>query len=342
MQKKKKSGKAGKIILALLCILLALVLVGMLAGMMLWERLLSGIQRVEGTVETLPPDVIASIENETDPIDENYTGDEIDPTEITWSTVPAETIGKEDHLINILLIGQDRRPGQGRQRSDSMILCTINKEKKTLMMTSFQRDTYVQIPGYQDNKMNAAYAFGGMPLLNKTLAVNFGVHVDGNVEVDFSGFKEIIDIMGGVRINLTKAEANWINRYGKYSVHAGENLLNGEEALNYARIRKLDNDFGRTNRQRKVLTQLLNQSRELDLAQFTVLLNKIMSIITTDMTNAQITGYALELFPLLKDLTITTQHIPAEGTYRNGWVRKMFVLLADMDKNRQILEETLR
>lgn len=341
MKKKKSSGKAGKIILTLLCILLALVLVVMVGGMMLWERILSGIQRVEESVPTLAPEVIASIENETDPIDETFEGPVIDPSEVTWSTEPAQTIGKEDNIINILLIGQDRRPGQGRQRSDSMILCTVNKEKKTLTMTSFQRDTYIQIPGYQDNRLNATYAFGGMPLLNEALALNFGVHVDGNIEVDFTGFSEIVDIMGGVRISLTNKEANHLNANNGWSLSAGENLLSGEEALAYSRIRKIDSDFGRTDRQRKVLTQLINQCRNMDLAELTQLLNKILSLITTDMENSQITGYVLELFPLLKDLTIITQHIPADGAYQRAYVRGMAVLIPDLEENCRILRETL-
>lgn len=342
MSKKKKSGKVGKILLTILCVLLALALVAMLVGVFLWERLLGSIERVEESVATLAPEIIASIENETDPTDETFVGEVIDPSEVTWSTEPAETIGNEDNIINILLIGQDRRPGQGRQRSDSMILCTVNKETGTLTMTSFLRDMYVQIPGYQDNRLNATYAFGGMPLLNETLALNFGIQVDGNIEVDFSGFEDIVDLMGGVRISLTNREASHLNANNGWALHAGENLLSGEEALAYARIRKIDNDFGRTDRQRKVLTQLVNQCRNMNLAQITELLNEVLGLITTDMDNSQITGYVLELLPLLKDLKIVTQHIPAEGAYKSAWVRGMAVLLPDLEKNRQILQESLQ
>ncbi|MBQ4600570.1 MAG: LCP family protein [Oscillospiraceae bacterium] len=342
MNKKKKSGRAGRIFLTVACILLALLLVALLLGLMVWERLLDGIERVEGTQSTLAPEVIASIENETDPTDEPFTGEVLRPEDVTWSTEPVETIGKDDkNIINILLIGQDRRPGQGRQRSDSMILCTVNKEKKTLTMTSFLRDLYVQIPGYMDNRLNATYAFGGMPLLNETLALNFGIHIDGNIEVDFSGFREIVDIMGGVRIKLTNREAHHLNVNNDWALSAGENLLNGEEALAYARIRKIDNDFGRTDRQRKVLTQLLEQSRSMTISQATTLLTKVLDLITTDMDNSQITSYVWEMLPLLKDLKIVTQHIPAEGAYKSAWIRGMAVLVPDLEQNRQILRESL-
>ena len=222
-----------------------------------------------------------------------------------------------------------------------MILCTVNKEKKTLTMTSFLRDLYVQIPGYMDNRLNATYAFGGMPLLNETLALNFGIHIDGNIEVDFSGFREIVDIMGGVRIKLTNREAHHLNVNNDWALSAGENLLNGEEALAYARIRKIDNDFGRTDRQRKVLTQLLEQSRSMTISQATTLLTKVLDLITTDMDNSQITSYVWEMLPLLKDLKIVTQHIPAEGAYKSAWIRGMAVLVPDLEQNRQILRESL-
>lgn len=341
MRKKGNSGRTGKVLLTILCILLALALVVLLGGVMLWEGLLNRIERTEASVPTLSPEAIESIENQTDPTDEAFDGPVVDPGDVTWATEPPVVIGDGKNIINILLIGQDRRPGQGRQRSDSMILCTVNKEKGTLTMTSFQRDTYLPIPGYQDNRLNATYAFGGMPLLNKTLALNYGVQVDGNIEVDFTGFSEIVDIMGGVRISLTAREANHLNANNGWSLREGENLLSGEEALAYSRIRKIDSDFGRTDRQRKVLTQLINQCRGMNLAELTVLLNKILSYITTDMENSQITGYVLELFPLLKDLKIVTQHIPAEGTYRRAYVRGMAVLIPDLAKNRELLEQTL-
>ena len=101
---------------------------------------------------------------------------------------PADPIGGSgSRIVNILLVGQDRLEGEGRTRSDSMILCTFNKRTRELTLTSFLRDLYVQIPGYGGNRINAAYAYGGMELLEQTLEQNFGVQVDGIVEVDFSG-----------------------------------------------------------------------------------------------------------------------------------------------------------
>lgn len=259
---------------------------------------------------------------------------ELDPSEIQWTTA-TNTIGDEENLINILLIGQDAREGETRARSDTMILMTFDKNNGTITMTSFLRDLYVQIPGYQDNRINAAFAFGGMRLLDETLMQNFGVSVDANVSVNFEGFSQIIDILGGVDIELTQQEA------AALGLPSGMNHLNGSTALDYARIRKIDNDFGRTARQRKVISALLTAFKDASMSQINDLLNEILPLITTDMTNMQIVSYMTELFPMLSGATISSCTIPADGTYSFNTVREMEVIVADFEANRQILQETL-
>ena len=211
-----------------------------------------------------------------------------------------------------------------------------------MVMTSFLRDLYVDIPDwngrtYQDNRLNACYAFGGMGMLDLALEKNFGIQVDHNLEVDFSGFSEIINIFGGVTVNLTKAEANYLGG----GLKEGSNFLNPEQALQYSRIRYLDSDFGRTNRQRNVLTALFNSIKTMNADQLTQLINKILPMMTTDMTNADITGYMMKLIPILPELEISTQYIPASGAYKSCYVRGMAVLVPDMEANRAILRETL-
>lgn len=337
MSRKPKSGKRAA--LKVLCALLALILAGLLLTYAYIDRMLGLLQRQPEQQETLSPSQLHEIENQTDPIDGNFTGPTIDPTDVTWPTEPVEVID-EEHVINILLIGQDRRSGQGRQRSDAMILCSVNTKTKTLTMTSFLRDLYVQIPGYQDNRLNAPYALGGMPLLTQTLKHNFGVVVDGCIEVDFSQFEKIVDLMGGVEIELTSAEAAHLNRQG-FSLREGTNRLDGKAALAYSRIRYIGTDFGRTNRQRTVLTALVNQSRNISLKQMNKLLEGILQLITTDMSNGQILELAWECFPMLMDLKVKTQYIPAEGTYKYANIRGMSVIVADMEANRQLLADTI-
>lgn len=254
-------------------------------------------------------------------------------------------IVKEDRVINILLIGQDRRAGETRARSDAMILCTFHTGSNTLTMTSFMRDLWVQIPGYQDNKLNAAYVAGGMKLLDRTLEENFGVQIDGNVEVDFQQFIQIIDLLGGVEIELRADEAKYLNRaLDSKDLSSGPQTLTGQQALCYARIRSLDPDadFSRTSRQRKVMEALIQKYRSAGTKTALSLLDDILPMVTTDMTKVQIAGYARDLLPELSSMRIVSQRIPAEGTFTTPVIRNMSVLLADMDAARKMLQQTLQ
>lgn len=334
-ERKKKMGWCGTILILLL--IMAILVVSLAAYA--YNNILGKINRVDDEEVTLSQAEIDAIENQTDPPEE-LVGDLDEHDAILDEN--ADLIAQEDHIINILLIGQDRRPGESRARSDSMILCTIDTEKKTMVMTSFLRDLYVDIPDwngrtYQDNRLNACYAFGGMGMLDLALEKNFGIQVDHNLEVDFSGFSEIIKIFGGVSINLTKAEANYLGG----GLKEGVNFLTPDQALAYSRIRYLDSDFGRTNRQRNVLTALFNSIKTMNADQLSQLINNILPMMTTDMTNADITGYMVKLIPILPELEISAQYIPASGAYKSCYVRGMAVLVPDMEANRAILRETL-
>jgi LCP family protein required for cell wall assembly len=210
-------------------------------------------------------------------------------------------------------------------------------------MTSFLRDLWVEIPGYGNNRLNAAYAAGGMGLLDKTLQHNFGIRVDGNIEVDFTQFSRIIDLLGGVELELRQDEANLINGECGSSLRAGLQTLNGNEALSYARIRKLDadSDLSRSNRQRKVLTSLVAKFKDSDMNTMLKLLDQVLPMVTTDMKQAEIIGLATEVFPMLMKLEMVSQRIPADGAYRFATISGMSVVQADMDAARDLLEQTL-
>lgn len=253
---------------------------------------------------------------------------------VSWGAVKPLNDGK---LINILLIGQDRRPGEGRQRSDSMILCSINPKTKEIAMVSFLRDLYVELPGdYSANRLNAPYVFGGFDLLEKTLKLNFGITVDGCFEVDFNGFQDAIDVVGGVDIELSAAEANVVGG----GVVAGMNHLNGAQALEYARIRKLDNDFGRTERQRKVLSSVLSSLKGSSLKETTALAEELLPCMTTDLSNTQIMMMVLRCYKALNS-DINTYHVPEEGAYYNANINGMAVLVPDRQLIRDQLEDYL-
>ena len=294
----------------------------------------------------------ATVEQTTEPQQTQETT--IPPTEETSApteetTVPEETIDLsevkpvEGDIVNILLIGQDHRTGDNRTKSDSMILCTINKAKNTVTLTSFLRDLYVQIPERGNNRLNAAYPIGGMWLLNETLKANFGVEVDANVEVDFGGFEAVVDALGGVDVEITKAEADHLEEFYE-DVHLvpGMNHLNGEAALAYSRIRYIDSDFERSNRQRNVLSALLDGIRDANLVKLLKLMDAVLPLIKTDMTDQEILSYAVSFYPMLSDCKIITQRIPQDDAFEFARVDGRSVLTFYPNRTREYLEATLK
>ena len=329
-----------------LCAVLAVVLVVLLLATGYVHYLLNFIDRVEPEEGTLSSEEIADMTEETDP---DHTGPAADPTDIVIDLPPVPEDGDHGkHIVNVLLVGQDRREGEKRQRSDVMMLCTFNTKKKTVTLTSFLRDTYVYVPDHGFKKLNAAYVYGGFGLLNETLRVNFGVYVDANVEVDFFGFTEIIDLLGGVDITLTQKEADYLNEnkgfeYNQeenWTLKAGVNHLTGAQALAYSRIRKIDSDFGRTQRQRAVVMALIESYKNKGLGTMLELVPKILPMIRTDLTNGEILSYVTELFPMVAGAEYGTMYIPAKGTWRDAYVTGLgSCLIPDLKENRAILEK---
>lgn len=219
-------------------------------------------------------------------------------------------------------------------------------------MTSFLRDMYVQIPGYLNNRINVPYFFGGAELLFDTLELNFGIRPDKYVEVDFAGFKDVVDLMGGVDMELTEQEASHLNgceyMYGFgdeiWSLKAGMNHLTGSQALAYSRIRYIDatGDFARTERQRKVIGALIEKASDLDLLQINSLLLEMTEIITTDMSPSELLSYARELYPVLTNMgEVKSARIPMDNAYYMANVEGIgSVLIPDLPANSAVIAES--
>lgn len=246
-------------------------------------------------------------------------------------------------MVNILLVGQDHREGEDTARSDSIILCTFNKETGKLILTSFLRDLYVPIPGHSSNRINAAYANGGIELLEETLETNFGLHIDGGIEVDFSQFSGIIDLLGGVEVTLRQDEADFINEATGSTLSEGLYLLDGTQALVYSRIRSLDSDgdFSRTDRQRKVLSALLDRCKNAGLTELLGLLDELMPMTSTDMSKLQVLTLAMEFLPDLSGMQVVSQHVPVSGTYTDETIDGMAVLVPDTAAVQDYLSNSL-
>ena len=269
--------------------------------------------------------------------------------------------GKNDGIVNILLIGQDMREGADHKLADAMILCSVNRNTGTMTMCSLMRDMYVQLPDYaghagSKNRINAAYSLGcawngdrgGMEMLDQLILEQFGVEVDYNVEFGFDSFVRVVDALGGVELDLTEAEAAYLNKQPNLpdSYTEGSNLLDGEAALIFVRTRHSsagDSDFFRTGRQRAVVAAVTEKLRKMDFMQLHSLITDILPMIYTDMTNREILSCALKLLPMAADLKIESQQIPADGTYENARVEiggySAAVLVPDLEKNKQILME---
>lgn len=337
---KKKLSSPARIALIVLCVLLAVVLVAVVAGTIYLEVTLGRIKRSE-TQPTLSSSEIEEILSSTDPVDPDFTGPTYSAEDITVPEETAPVILNGEHIINILLVGQDTRSEQ-RARSDSMILCTIDTNNNTLTLTSFMRDMYLHIPNYGKQRINVAYFVGGFPMLYDTLSQNFGVVVDYGIEVDFTAFTEIIDKVGGVDVTLTEGEAQRLRELG-FDAYEGVNHMDGAMALAHSRNRYTGGtgDFARTRRQRDVIKALLAKAATMDPASILSLVDTMIPAVTTDMTNQEIISVATTLAPLISKITLNEQRIPADGTYQMAMVDGMSVLLPDFDANRQLLASTI-
>lgn len=306
--------------------------------------------------------------------------DETDPTEMVTTeptteatTEPTEPdYGQSGKIVNILLIGQDGREGEEALLSDAIILFTLNKETKTLRMTSFLRDSYVKLPEYYRghtcgwNRINTSYALGyswystagAMEMLNLTLENNYGVKVDGNVEVSFDTFQHVIDAMGGVDIDLQgdelakmleyqgyrNAHFEYVGIEKRFDLQEGVNNLDGYLALAYARERHMsnaDSDIHRTARQRKVIESLLKKLSQMSLSQINDLIDQVLAEIITDISTDDMKMYITELVPYVFDLKLESYQVPAEGTYWGEMVElpdgMSGVLKIDFPKNKQVV-----
>lgn len=319
-----------------LCIIGAAVLVPVLIIVLVVNVTLNKIKRLDGYGQSMTEEEY-SAQSGVDEDAANYSV--VAEDKINWGE--KLDIEMNGNSFNVLLIGTDLDDG-GTSRSDSMIVCNVNLDAKKVTLISFLRDCYVQIPDHKDNKLNAAYAFGGVDLLDRTLEENFGVAVDANVLVDFKAFQKVIDALGGVEVYLFSDECAYVNSGTKgKNYKEGYCLLDGEAALAYCRIRKLDSDFGRTERQRKVLTALYNKFHTITLKEALGLIDKVFPLVTTDITNSEMVSYAVKLLPIIRECEIEPAHIPADGTWENANVRGMAVLLLDFDKNRATLKEII-
>ena len=262
---------------------------------------------------------------------------------------------KEDGVVNILLIGNDSRQNGEDGRSDAMILLSISSKTKTIYMTSLLRDMYVDIPEHDGNRLNAAYSFGGAELLMETVEQNLDIPVNRSVLVNFEAFANLVDAVGGVELELTTGELEYVNGYlQEYNIltnrpQGTDNMdtsqpglvhLNGPQALAYCRNRYIGTDFGRTERQRKVLTAIIKKLPAAVGTNYGELMDGLMPNLTTNLTQNECYRLSLMAGKLLT-YDIESDSIPQPDTYKNATIRQMAVLEVDFDTNIRYLKEKI-
>ncbi|MEE0964496.1 MAG: LCP family protein [Ruminococcus bromii] len=260
-------------------------------------------------------------------------------------------------VLNVMLFGEDNNHGDKYGRTDTMIMLSIDNIHKKIKLTSFQRDTYVYIPGNGYDKINASYTLGGAKLSIQTIEANFGIKIDRYAVVDFESFIKIIDTLGGIDMEVTQDEIDYIN-YQMYKndqtdtattiTDAPGNVhLNGQEALWYARDRGLtkgedDNEIGidgddwdRTSRQRKLLETLFDSMKSADLGQIVSIVSSIGPLITTNLKKDEITALVSNALTYLK-YDVEQYYVPEEGLwyYDDDTPSGSVIRIADMEKQR--------
>ena len=255
----------------------------------------------------------------------------------------------DPNQTNILLIGIDARNADDDSRSDTMMLVTIDNTNGQIKLTSFLRDSYVEIAGKNWNeKLNAAYFRGGVQMLVDTLELNFKVDIPYYMLVNFEVFTTIVDELGGITVDVTERESEYVKTSKKpnipVEIPAGEDvLLNGEQALWYARIRKLDSDFMRTKRQRKVITAMVEKALQTELGELVTLAETVAPLVKTNLTSDEILDLGMGA---LKDKAfaydIVQHQVPADGTWSSRNISNVgSSLVMDMDENIELLHSFL-
>lgn len=326
-QPKQPGKKKGlKIFLIVIAVILVLLLILAGAAYLYLQSKLKKMNIIE-----LPKDTYAY----TEPTDEVTRPPETEAAETTEATTEA-TVPKmtADDIVNILFVGQAARAGEEETMADSTMLVSINTYTKEITCMSILRDSFVKLPDYKGHQCgrakftvcyNLGYQWGGgtaggMEMTNICLKDNFGIEVDYNVEVSFDSFIKMIDYIDGVDIDLTQAEADYLNKdtlYVKRTIEPGVQRLQGMEALSYARMRKAagdsESDIKRTERQRKVVEALLEKFRYRSIADLNKWIDILLPMVSTTMTPTDVTKLAARVLPIFSELKIKGATVPMEG-----------------------------
>ena len=263
--------------------------------------------------------------------------------------ISSDELYSDADQINILLVGVDAREGDTDSRSDTMMLVTLDNKNGQIKLTSFLRDSYVEIAGRnRKSKLNSAYFRGGIQMLVDTLELNFGVEIPYYALVDFEIFTTIVDELGGINVDVTEKESYYTYHSGKVGVpvriEAGEDvLLNGEQALWYSRIRYLDSDFMRTKRQRKVISAIVEKALTKEIPELLDLAEAVIPLVKTNLDSDKIMEIGIDaVMDKAWSYPIVQHQIPANKTWSSKTITGVgSCLVMDMEENRELFRSFL-
>lgn len=248
---------------------------------------------------------------------------EVDKEEVGITEEVEEKLSPYNNsVINIALFGVDSNDGS-TGRSDSIIIATIDTIHKKLKLTSIMRDSYVNISGIGNDKINHAYAFGGPQLAIKTLNENFDLNIQDFVAVNFDSLPKIIDMLGGVTVDVTEEEVSHISGINS----AGTYNLTGAQALAYSRIRyATGGDYVRTERQRTILTKMYEKILSINPTQYTSLLNEGLSMLQTSLDYSKILELGTEVLKM-GVTTLEQERFPLDGYCQGEIINGVYYLI---------------
>lgn len=255
-----------------------------------------------------------------------------------YGKTPIYKVEKKDpNIENILVIGTDSRDvTRERGRSDALIVVSYNKKTGSIKMISILRDSLVPIEGRGWNRINAAYSFDGVGLCVNTVNQLFDLDIQRFVVIDFNGVTDFVDKAGGVTISLTQKEVDYLTNYsgGKVHYEVGPNKFNGDRTLAYMRIRKIDSDFKRTERQRKVIETLARKIvSEKSLAEIYDLTDFAFGLVKTNISLTELTSVIgnIATDAMRSGLDIDSHHVPFSDAYTYKYYNGMAIVSFDIN-----------
>jgi len=264
-------------------------------------------------------------------------------TQVSQSEFAIENVEIPNKVVTYLLLGSDYRPDEG-SHTDVIILAAVNFKEGKVNLLSFPRDLWVTIPNWEENRINAAYLYGGIDLLRDTLDYNFGIRPDYYAMVNFDGFVQIIDALGGIDINAEIAMEDKcdLNAEGWCRVEPGTTHMDGETALWYARARYNTSDFDRTRRSQEVIKALAKKAISLEgMIKSGKLINMLGSYVETDMTSKDLLPLIAKMGSLADETNITSYRITENEAYSYTTYSGADVLIPDYELIAAIINQVL-